>query len=143
MFKKSEGSSRLDRLQRVTPTVYGVHVAISCFVLIVLQNVHIWPSAVRIFMWAFVNLIYLAVWDTIYILLTINNLIRRCRIYSPVWITAAFLVLLTITTVRMMQMSIARCGGWENVIALLEAPFQEGWDPLYDRFLDPPGGSTK
>ena len=130
----------MDRLQRATPTVYGVHIAISCLVLIVLQSAHIWPGAVKIFMWAFVNLIYLVVWDTVYILLTINNLIRRCRICAPVWMTAVFLALLTITTVRMMQMSITRCGGWENVIALLEAPFRN--DTSVDRhyFATSPGG---
>ena len=143
MFQRSEGTSRLDRLQGATQTVFTVYLFVSFLVLTIFQNIYIWPSEVEIFIWSFVRLLYLAVWGTIYVLLMLCNLVRRRPIYPPVWGTAAFIALLTISTIRFMQMSVMQCGGWEEFTAALEPPFQEGWSPI-DRYLaELPGGSTK
>mgnify|MGYP005836657457 CR=1 FL=1 len=133
-FKKSEGTSQLDRLQRASPTVFTVYLVISFIVLIFFQNINIWPSGVELFIWAFVKFLYLAVCDAIYVLLMICNLVRRRPIYRPVWVAAVFMALLTISAIRFMNMSVMQCGGWEEFTAALEAPFQEGWSPI-DRYL--------
>ena len=107
--------------------MYGIHVAIAAFFLILFSEAlyFIWPSEVQLVLWASIQSLYLVVWDAVYLILLICNLVRRRPIFRVVWLTAAFLALVTYVQLHMVFGGLDRCGGWDSFVALVGAPFHE------------------
>ena len=134
-YKKSDGTTLLDKLQRLTPTFFGLYLGLTFFSMIILDKAHtaffFFFLEERLGMWALVRIFYMTIWAFLYIVCMLYNLIRRYPIYPIIWMTGGFILLLCYIPARYLDITLDRLGGWNNFVEAVSA----GWDVIVARLL--------